>query len=124
MNNGVYGKKMENSVDVRLIHNKKNYWKWTSKSIYVAKKIFEKNLLAIHKIKNILTQSKPACGGICTPPQNFDYIKVLIDTDDKLPDDITLKNVVILITCVSKDDDEFYMQLLLEQALYNKQTWK
>ena len=26
--------------------------------------------------------------------------KILIDTDDKLPDDITLKNVVMLMTCV------------------------
>ena len=31
--------------------------------------------------------------------------KFLIDTDDKLSYDITLKNVMILITCVIKDGD-------------------
>ena len=33
----------------------------------------------------------------------FDDTKNFIDTDDKLPDNITLKNVVILITCVIED---------------------
>ena len=36
--------------------------------------------------------------------EKFDDTKILIDTDDKLPDDITFKNVVILMTCVIKDD--------------------
>ena len=38
----------------------------------------------------------------------FDNTKKLIETGDKLPDYITLKNVVTLITCVIKDDGEFY----------------
>ena len=46
----------------------------------------------------------------------FDDTKVLIDTNDKLPDDITLKNVVILMTCVIKDDGKFYLQLFLNEA--------
>ena len=29
---------------------------------------------------------------------------ILIVTDNKLPDDVTLKNVVILITCVIQND--------------------
>ena len=32
--------------------------------------------------------------------EKYDDAKILIDTDDKLPNDITLKNVVILITCI------------------------
>ena len=32
----------------------------------------------------------------------FDDTKILNDTDDKLPDYITLRNVVIFITCVIK----------------------
>ena len=40
----------------------------------------------------------------------------MIDTDDKLPHDITLKNV-ILMTCVIKDDSKFYPQIFLEEAL-------
>ena len=41
----------------------------------------------------------------------FDNTKILIDTDDKLPNDITLKNVAILITCVIKDDGNSYPQM-------------
>ena len=35
--------------------------------------------------------------------ENIDDTKKLIDTDDKLPDDINLKNVVLLMTCVIED---------------------
>ena len=37
--------------------------------------------------------------------KKFNEIKFLIDTDDKLSYDITLKNVMILITCIIKDGD-------------------
>ena len=37
---------------------------------------------------------------------------------DELPDNITLKNVVILMTCVIKDCDKCYPQLFLEEALF------
>ena len=47
--------------------------------------------------------------------EKFDDTKVLIETDDKLPDDITFKNDVILMTCAIKDDDRFYPQLFLEE---------
>ena len=47
--------------------------------------------------------------------EKFDDTKVLIETDDKLPDDITFKNDVILMTCVIKDDDRFYPHLFLEE---------
>ena len=36
--------------------------------------------------------------------EKFDGTKILIYTDDKFPDDITLKNVMILMECVIKDD--------------------
>ena len=39
---------------------------------------------------------------------------VTVEADDKLPDDITLKNVVMLITCFIKDRDDFFSQLFLE----------
>ena len=42
--------------------------------------------------------------------KKFDDINILINTDDNLPGDITLKNV-ILITCILKDDDKFPLQL-------------
>ena len=34
--------------------------------------------------------------------EKFEDTEILIDTDDKFPDDITLKNVVILMTCLIK----------------------
>ena len=49
--------------------------------------------------------------------ENFNDTKILIDKDDKLPLDITSKSDVILIACVIKDDDKFYQQLPLEEAL-------
>ena len=50
----------------------------------------------------------------------LDDTKILIHTDDILPDYITLKNVVILTICIIKDDGKFYPQIFLEEALYNK----
>ena len=50
----------------------------------------------------------------------FDDTKILIDTDDKLPDYVTLKNV-ILITCIMKDNGKFYPQLFSEKALYDNE---
>ena len=47
----------------------------------------------------------------------FDDTKILIGTDDKLPDDVTLENVMILMMCVRKYGDEFYPQIFLEVAL-------
>ena len=52
--------------------------------------------------------------------ENFDVTKILIDTNDKLHDDITLKNMLILMTYVIKDNDKFYRQIFLEEALYDK----
>lgn len=50
--------------------------------------------------------------------EKFDDSKILIDKDDKLPDYITLKDVVILITCIIKDDHKFYLEISLEEALF------
>ena len=69
--------------------------------------------MIIHQIKYQLILK-----GIGT--EKLDDTKILIDADDKLSDDITLKNDVILMACVIKDGDKFYQQLFLEEALYNK----
>ena len=60
---------------------------------------------ALHMIKKIIDIEK------------FDCIKFFTDADDKLPDDITFKNVVMLITCVIIDGDKSYPQLFLEYVL-------
>ena len=38
--------------------------------------------------------------------ENFDDTEILIVTNNKLPNYITFKNVVTLMTCVNKDDDK------------------
>ena len=68
MNNSVFGKTMENirkRVDVRLITNEKKLLKMTSKPTYVSSKIFNENLVAVHKIKETLTLNRPAYIGMC-----------------------------------------------------------
>ena len=52
--------------------------------------------------------------------EKFDNTKILIDTDNKLLDDITLKNVAILMTFVIKNEDKFYSHLLLEEAFHDE----
>ena len=47
----------------------------------------------------------------------LDDPKILIDADDKLQN---FKNVMILMTCVIKDDGKFYPQIILEEALLKK----
>jgi len=54
MNNSIFGKTMENTrkrVDVKLITNQKQLLKYSSKPTYVSRKIFNENLVAVHKIK-------------------------------------------------------------------------
>ena len=68
MNNSVFGKTMENirkRVDVRLITDEKKLLKYTSKPTYVSSKIFNENLVAVHKIKETLTLNRPAYLGMC-----------------------------------------------------------
>ena len=67
MNNSVFGKKMENlckRVDVRLVTNEKKLDKLTSKPTYVSSKIFNENLMAVHKVKETLTLNRPAYVGM------------------------------------------------------------
>ena len=66
-------------------------------------------VLIIDKVKQIVSTEK------------FDNTKILTDTDNKLLDDITSKNVVILATCVLKGNGIFHPQILEEALLV---TWK
>ena len=77
MNNSVFGKTMENirkRVDVRLVTNKEKLLKLSSKPTYVSSKIFNENLVAVHKIKETLTMNRPAYVGACI----LDLSKTLI----------------------------------------------
>ena len=79
MNNSIFGKTMENLlkwVDVRLMTDKKKLDKLTSKPTSVSNKIFNKNLMAVHKIKESQTLNRPAYVGMCI----LDLSKMLMYT--------------------------------------------
>ena len=59
------GKSAHRRVDIRLVTNRKELLKLTSKPTYVSSKIFNKNLIAVHKIKETLTLNRPAYVGMC-----------------------------------------------------------
>ena len=68
MNNSVFGKTMENlrkRVDIRLVTEEKKLLKLASKPTFVSSKIFNENLVAVHKIKETLTLDRPAYVGMC-----------------------------------------------------------
>ena len=68
INNSVFGKTMEKlckRVDVRLVTDEKKLDKLTAKPTYVSSKIFNENLMAVHKIKEALTLNRPAYVGMC-----------------------------------------------------------
>ena len=67
MNNSVYGKTIENlrkRVNVSLITDPDKLLKHSSKPTFVSCKIFNENLVAVHKIKETLTLNKPAYVGM------------------------------------------------------------
>ena len=68
MSNAVYGKTMKNLrniIDVRLVSNRKDCLKWTSKPSYILQKIFHNDLVAIRKSKVTLNFSKSANVEMC-----------------------------------------------------------
>ena len=58
-------KNLRKKVDVRLVTNEKKLDKLTSKPTYVSSKIFNENLMAVHKVKETLTLNRPAYVGMC-----------------------------------------------------------
>ena len=62
MINSIYGKTMENlrkKINVRLVNNKKDFLKYTSRPTYVTHKLFDEGYAAIHEIKPVLVLNKP-----------------------------------------------------------------
>ena len=52
-------------VDVRLVTDENQLLKLASKPTYVSSKIFNENLVAVHKIKETITLNRPAYVGMC-----------------------------------------------------------
>ena len=62
MINSFSGKTMENlrkRINVRLVNNKKDFLKYTSRPTYITHKLFGEDYAAIHEIKPILILNKP-----------------------------------------------------------------
>ena len=60
--NCIYGKSMENirkRISVKLINNSKDYLRCVSKTNFISQKMFDKNFIAVHQIKSVLTLNKP-----------------------------------------------------------------
>ena len=60
--NSVYGKTIENLrkvINARLVNNKKDFLKHSSRPTYVTHKLFDKDYAAIHEIKPVLVLNKP-----------------------------------------------------------------
>ncbi|XP_068707630.1 uncharacterized protein [Montipora foliosa] len=95
MNNAVYGKCCENlrkRIDVRLVTDEKKLLKMAAKPTYVSSKIFNENLVAVHKIKETLTLNRPVYVGMCILDLSktlmydfhYNYIKQKYDNKAKL----------------------------------------
>ena len=89
---------LRNRIDVKLVRNKKDYLKWTSKPSYMSHEIFDNNLGALCEMKVTVTLNKPAYVEMCILDLSkvlkyefhYDYIKnkygnklrlLLTDTD-------------------------------------------
>ena len=62
MINSVYGKTIRNfrkRINVRLVNNEKDYLKHVNKQTFISHKIFDKNFVTIHDIKQVLALNKP-----------------------------------------------------------------
>ena len=68
MNNSVFGKTMENlrkRQDIKLITDEEDLLRWASKPSFISSKIFNEDLVAVHKTKTTLTLNRPAYVGMC-----------------------------------------------------------
>ena len=134
MNNSVFGKIMENlhkRVDVRLVTDEKKLDKLTSKPTYVSSKIFNENLMAVHKVKETLTLNRLAYVGMCildlskTLMCNFHYnyikkkynnrARLLVTNTDSLTYEIEAEDVY---KDFWNDKDMFYNSDYLESSPY------
>ena len=68
MNNSVFGKTMENlrkRQNIKLVTDEEQLLKWTSRPSFISCKIFNEDLVAVHKTKPTLTLNRPAYVGMC-----------------------------------------------------------
>ena len=127
MNNSIFGKTMEtlrNRVDVRLVTNEKKLDELTSKPTFVSSKIFNENLMAVHRVKETLTLNRPAYAGMCILDLSktlmydfhYNYIKKKYNTRARLlftdTDSLTYK-------IEAEDVYKFYIYIYLNFKVFN-----
>ena len=92
-NNCIYGKSIESIrkiVNVKLINDKKMYLKIVNRPNFISQKIIDKNFVAVHCSKKVLTLNKPVYVGFCILELSkllmyqFHYDYVLKNFDVKL----------------------------------------
>ena len=95
MNNAIQKKAMENvrnRINVKLVNNKKDFFKCTSKLNYLSQKLFDNDLVAIRKRKFTLKLNKAAyigmwileLGKVLIQELHYDYVKNKYDNISKL----------------------------------------
>ena len=92
---------------VKLINNSKDYLRCVSKPNFISQKIFDKNFIAFHQIKSVLTLNKPIYVGFSIVELSkllmykfhYDYVcnkydaKLLFTNSDSLVCEINSKDV-------------------------------
>ena len=108
--NCIYGKNMENirkRISVKLISNSKDYLRCVSKPNFISQKIFDKNFIAVHQMKSVLTLNEPIYVGfsilelskLLMYKFHYDYVcnkydaKLLFTDTDSLVYEINSKDV-------------------------------
>ena len=67
-NNCIYGESSENlrkKINVKLLNDKRKYQKIVNKPNFISQKIIDKNLVAVHCGKKMLSLNKPIYVGFC-----------------------------------------------------------
>ena len=94
-------------ISVKLINNSEDYLRCVSKPNFISQKIFDKNFIAVHQIKSVLTLNKPIYVGfstlelskLLTYKFHYDYVcnkydaKLLFTDTDSLVYEINSENV-------------------------------
>ena len=110
-NNCIYGKSIENPskrINVKLLNDKKKYQKIANRPNFISQKIIDKNLVAVHCGKKILSLNKPIYVGFCILElskllmyqlhydyalKTFDNVKLMFTDTDSLVYEIVNGNV-------------------------------
>ena len=85
---------------VRLVNNKKDFLKYTSKPTHITHKMFGKNYAAIHEIKPVLTLKKPIYVGFTVLEQSkwlmYEFHYKFITTKNTLTLNFYLRTQTVL----------------------------